>query len=196
MLVYTRRPYFEATSHARAPGSRMRFEVYPYDAIQSPERRWKRADIGAVATGTVAMATVLAEQATAAGVTISLKQVPPGTFFGPDYLRWTFSQDYYNYSPYLPQVAYSMLPGSPFNETHTDNPRYNGLYEQANATLDAAIRREIVYKMQEFDFTQGGYIIPAHVDSLDAYSDKISGYAAVKVGQPLSNFDFEHFWFV
>jgi peptide/nickel transport system substrate-binding protein len=150
----------------------------------------------AIATGTMAMATVLAEQATTAGVKINLKQVPPGTFFGPSYLSWTFSQDYYNYSPYLPQVAFSMLPTSPFNETHTDNPRYDSLYDQANATLDAATRRQILYKMQQFDFTQGGYIIPAYVDSLDAYSDKISGYTAARVGQPLSNFDFEHFWFV
>jgi len=50
--------------------------------------------------------------------------------------------------------------------------------------------------MQQFDFTSGGYIIPAYVDSLDAYSKKISGYTAAKVGQPLSNFDFEHFGFV
>jgi peptide/nickel transport system substrate-binding protein len=150
----------------------------------------------AIATGTMAMATVLAEQATTAGVKINLKQVLPGTFFGPSYLSWTFSQDYYNYSPYLPQVAFSMLPTSPFNETHTDNPRYDSLYDQANATLDAATRRQILYKMQQFDFTQGGYIIPAYVDSLDAYSDKISGYTAARVGQPLSNFDFEHFWFV
>jgi peptide/nickel transport system substrate-binding protein len=114
----------------------------------------------AIATGIVAMATVLAAQAAAAGVEINLRQVPSGTFFGPNYLSWTFSQDYYNYSPYLPQVAFSMLPASPFNETHTDNPRYNNLYDQANATLDAATRREILYEIQEFDFTQGGYIIP------------------------------------
>jgi peptide/nickel transport system substrate-binding protein len=150
----------------------------------------------AVATGTVAMATVLAEQASAAGVKINLKQVPPGTFFGPNYLSWTFSQDYYNYSPYLPQVADSMLPTSPFNETHTDNPHYNSLYDQANATLNAATRRQILYELQQFDFTQGGYIIPVYVDSLDAYSEKISGYAEAKIGQPLANFDFEHFWFV
>ncbi len=50
--------------------------------------------------------------------------------------------------------------------------------------------------MQEFDFAQGGDIIPAYIDSLDAYSDRISGYTAAKVGQPLPNFDFEHFWFV
>src|SRR5215469_5959974 len=38
-----------------------------------------------VATGTVAMATVLQQQAKAAGVTINLKQVDPTTFFGPNY---------------------------------------------------------------------------------------------------------------
>ena len=43
---------------------------------------------------------------------------------------------------------------------------------------------------------EGGYIVPAYIDGLDAYSDKITGYAAGKVGQPLSNFDFEHFAFV
>ena len=150
----------------------------------------------AVATGTVAMATVLAAQAKAAGVTIKLSNVPSGTFFGPSYLKWSFAQDYYNYYPYLAQVAESMLKGSPFNETHTDNPQYTSLYNQANAAADPALRKEIIYEMQKFDFTQGGYIIPAYIDVLDAYSDQITGYTAGKVGQPLSNFDFEHFAFV
>ena len=150
----------------------------------------------AVATGTVAMATVLAAQAKAAGVTINLDNVPPGTFFGPDYLRWTFAQDYYNYYPYLSQVAESMLPGSPFNETHTGNPQYTSLYNQANATASPSLRKEILQEMQRYDFNEGGYIIPAYIDVLDAYSDNIIGYTAGKVGQPLSNFDFEHFAFV
>ena len=147
----------------------------------------------AVATGTVAMATVLAAQAKAAGVTINLDNVPPGTFFGPDYLRWTFAQDYYNYYPYLSQVAESMLPGSPFNETHTGNPQYTSLYNQANATASPSLRKEILQEMQRYDFSEGGYIIPAYIDVLDAYSDNIIGYTAGKVGQPLSNFDLEHF---
>ena len=150
----------------------------------------------AVATGTVAMATVLAAQAKAAGVTITLNNVPSGVFFGPNYLKWTFSQDYYNYYPYLSQVAESMLRGSPFNETHTNNPRYTSLYNQANATASPALRKEILFEMQMFDFNEGGYIIPAFVDTLDAYSGKITGYSAAKVGQPLSNFDFEHFAFI
>ena len=148
-----------------------------------------------VLSGVVAMATVLAEQATAAGVTVTLKNVPPGTFFGPDYLNWTFSQDYYSYFPYLTQVGQSMLPGSPFNETHNDNPRYTSLYQQAQATADTALRREILYQMQQIDFTEGGYIIPAFTDTLDAYSDTITGYAPSRLGQPLMNFGFAHFAF-
>ena len=150
----------------------------------------------AVATGTVAMATVLAAQAKAAGVTVKLSNVPAGTFFGPDYLKWSFSQDYYNYYPYLAQVAESMLKASPFNETHTDNARYTSLYNQANATASPSLRKEIITEMQNFDFNEGGYIIPAYIDVLDAYSDTITGYTAGKVGQPLSNFDFEHFAFI
>jgi peptide/nickel transport system substrate-binding protein len=149
----------------------------------------------AVSTGTVAMATVLAEQARVAGVTINLRDVPSATFFGSSYLNWTFSQDYYAYSPYLPQVSQSMLPASPFNETHTNNAHYTSLYNQANATLDERLRKEIVTEMQLFDFNEGGYIIPAFVNSLDAYSTRLRGYGPAKVGQPLSNTDFMHFWF-
>jgi len=148
-----------------------------------------------VATGTVAMATVLQQQAKAAGVTISLKTVDPTTFFGPNYLHWTFSQDFYNYSPYLAQVAQSLLPTSPFNETHWHLPKYISLYHQANATANAATRKQIEHEMQLIDFNEGGYIIPAFIDALDAYSTKIAGYSAARVGQPLSDFDFEHYWF-
>jgi peptide/nickel transport system substrate-binding protein len=148
------------------------------------------------ATGMVSMATVLAEQAKAAGVTIKLNNVPPSTFFGKNYLQWTFSQDFYNFSPYLAQVAQSMLPTSPFNETHTNNPTINTLYMLANARLSDSTRKEIVHEMQQFDFTQGGYIIPAFIDALDAYSDKVTGYVPSAVGQPLSQFNFEDWSFV
>ena len=148
-----------------------------------------------VATGTVAMATVLQQQAKAAGVTINLKTVDPTTFFGPNYLHWTFSQDFYNYSPYLAQVAQSLLPTSPFNETHWHLPKYLSLYHQANATASAATRKQIEHEMQLIDFNEGGYIIPAFIDALDAYSTKITGYSAARVGQPLSDFDFEHYSF-
>lgn len=148
-----------------------------------------------VLSGVVAMATVLAEQAQAAGVTVTIKNVPPGTFFGPNYLQWNFSQDYYSYFPYLTQVSQSMLPSSPYNETHNNNSRYTGLYNQANATANEGLRKEILNEMQQYDFTQGGYIIPAFTDTLDAYSTKITGYGPSRLGQPLMNYGFMYFAF-
>jgi peptide/nickel transport system substrate-binding protein len=155
----------------------------------------------AVATGTVAMATVLAEQAKEAGVTIKLSYVTPTDFFGKGngrdtgYLNWPFSQDFYNYSPYLAQTSQSMLKTSPFNETHTLNRQ--SLYNHANATLDPAKRKQIVAEMQTLDFSTGGYIIPAFIDGLDAYSTQITGYGqGSKAGQPLTNLDFQYFAFV
>jgi peptide/nickel transport system substrate-binding protein len=148
------------------------------------------------ATGMVAMATVLKEQAQAAGVTIKLNNVPPNVFFGPSYLNWQFSQDFYNYSPYLAQVAQSMLPTSPFNETHTNSPTLNSLYKQANSTIDPVKRRAIEQDMQNYDYNEGGYIIPAYIDALDAYSTKITGYTPSAVGQPFGAFNFEKWSFV
>src|SRR6266702_4150937 len=85
---------------------------------------------------------------------------------------------------------------APFNETHWSLPKSISLYHQANATADAATRKQIEHEMQSIDFNQGGYIIPAFIDALDAYSTKITGYSAARVGQPLSDFDFEHYSFV
>ncbi len=127
----------------------------------------------AAATGMVSMATVLT-----------------------GYLNWPFSQDFYNYSPYLAQVAQSMLQTSPFNETHTNSPTLRSLYKQANETISVPKRKQIVQEMQQYDFTQGGYIVPAYIDALDAYSTKITGYSPSAIGQPLSAFDFENWSFV
>jgi hypothetical protein len=69
------------------------------------------------------------------------------------------------------------------------------LREKIRQRLQAFLRTEIEHEMQMIDFTQGGYIIPAFIDALDAYSTKITGYSAARVGQPLSDFDFEHFSF-
>ena len=149
-----------------------------------------------VATGTVQMATVFAEQAKAAGVTIKVNNVPPNTFFKTGkYLEWPFSQDFYNYSPYLAQVAQSFLPTSPYNETHWKLPQYIALDKQANQTTSPSTRKQIEHEMQNIDFKEGGYIIPCFIDALDAYSTKLTGYNAARVGQPLSDFNFEDWSF-
>lgn len=148
----------------------------------------------AVNSSALPMATVLKQQAAAARIKINISQVTPNAFFGPNYYtKVPFAQIYYDYSPYLAQVAQTFLPTSPYKETHFNDPHYTSLYYQANKTEKAGLRKEIEHEMQLIDFNQGGYIIPCFVDSLDAYSDKVQGYQTGKVGEPMGNFNFENY---
>ncbi len=151
----------------------------------------------AISSSALSMATLFKQQASAVGVTVNLNQVSASDFFGPNYYtKVPFAQIYYDYSPYLSQVAQTFLPTSPFQETHFNNPQYTKLYYEANKTQDAGVRREIEFEMQVIDFNQGGYIIPCFVDSLDAYSTKLTGYEKGEVGEPLGNFNFEDYSFL
>ena len=148
------------------------------------------------AAGMVDEAKVFANQCKAAGVTVNVKV--DQNYYGDQYLKLPFSVDFWGTRNYLPQVANCSLPTAPYNECHwpPKDSNYISLYKQANATANPSVRREIEHEMQMIDFNEGGYIIPAFIDALDAYSTKITGYSAARVGQPLSDFDFEHYSFV
>lgn len=143
------------------------------------------------------MATIFKQQAAAVGVTVNINQVSASNFFGPNYYTVVpFAQIYYDYSPYLSQVAQTFLPTSPWKETHFSDPQYTNLYYEANKTQDANLRREIAYEMQKIDFTQGGYIVPCFLDSIDAYSTNLTGYVHGEVGEAMGNFNFEDYSFL
>ncbi len=147
-----------------------------------------------IAQGTIAVAQVFAQQASAANVTVNLRQVTVTEFYGSNYLKWSFAQDYWYYSSYLPQVGQATLPGSPFNETHFDNARYNTLYREAVATLDQAKQADIVHEMQQIDWTEGGYIIPYFPPVIDGHGAKVQGVVPSETGLSLNSYGFRSMW--
>lgn len=147
-----------------------------------------------IAQGTLRAATVLAQQASAAGVTINIRQVTPTVSFGSEYLKWPFAQDYYYYSKYFPQVAQSTLPSSPYNETHFDDPTYSKLYASAISEVDPAKREEISHEMQMIDYERGGYIIPYFTPVIDAHRKHVHGIVPSRTGLSLANFNFAPVW--
>jgi peptide/nickel transport system substrate-binding protein len=147
-----------------------------------------------IAPGVVEAAEVFAQQASAAGVTVRLSKLTATDFFGSNYLKWTFAQDYWGYNPYLSQVSQETLPNSQYNETHFDNPRYVSLYQQANATLDAAQRAEICHEMELIDFDQGGLIIPSYNKQVDIVASNVQGIEPSGTGIPVGNASWESIW--
>lgn len=147
-----------------------------------------------VAQGTVLAAQVFAQQAKAAGVNVQLDKVTVTDFYGSNYLKWPFAQDYWYYTYYLPQVSDATLPNAPFNECHFDDPRYSALYTDALRIVDATARRDIVHEMQQIEYDQGGYIIPYFPPVIDGYGASVHGLTPSNVGISLGNYDFSRVW--
>jgi peptide/nickel transport system substrate-binding protein len=147
-----------------------------------------------IAQGVTKSAQVFAQQATAAGIKVNLRQVTTTEFYGSSYLKWPFAQDYWYYNFYFPQVALATLPTSPFNETHFSDPTYVGLYKQAVSTVDADKRRQIGFDMQKIDYDQGGYIIPVFPPVIDGYGKNVHGLITSKSGLSLNSYQFGDIW--
>lgn len=147
-----------------------------------------------VAAGLVEAAQVFAQQAKAAGVTVNVKKVDPGEFYGDQYLKWTFAQDFWFTRDYLPQAAAGSLPTAPYNETHWSDPEWMSLIAQANATVDEGKRCELIKQAQAVEFDKGGYIIWGFPNGLDAYSSAVQGLVPDKSGIPLTSYSFRNVW--
>src|SRR5215510_8153347 len=143
------------------------------------------------AAGMVDLATVFANQASAAGVKINVHNDP--NYYGNQYLKLAFSVDFWGTRAYLNQVQQGSLPNSPYNETHWPPKSGTGsnfisLYNQALASTDLGKRIEIEHEMQKLEYDIGGYIIPFFNDLIDGYSDKVKGLEPSKGTLNLDSF--------
>jgi peptide/nickel transport system substrate-binding protein len=146
-------------------------------------------------------AEVFAQQAKAAGVTINVKVLDSGSFYSDQYLKWTFSTDFWGTRNYISQVGAGSLPASSYNETHWPDPadaRFKALYAQAIQTVDDTKRAELVQEMQKLEYDHGGYVIWGFSNFLDGYSTKVQGLVQGEKGViSLNDFGngFRSLWF-
>ena len=150
------------------------------------------------AAGMVDSATILAHQASLAGVTVNVKNDP--NYYGDAYLKLAFSVDFWGTRNFLPQVANGSIPTAPYNECHwpPKDSNYISLYQQALAEPDAGKRADIIHQMQKLEYEQGGYIIPMFNNLVDAYSTKVAGFnQGSKATLNLDSFGhgFRNIWF-
>ena len=150
--------------------------------------------IAPVAQGVVKSAQVFAQQASAAGITVALRQITVTEMYGPNYTKWPFSVDYWLYNFYLPTVGLAMIPGAFFNETSWNDPTYNKLYKQALAAVDVSKRADICHEMQTIEYNSGGNIIPYWAPVIDGFSPKVQGLTSTISGQPMHDYDLSPVW--
>lgn len=154
-----------------------------------------------VVPGMVESGTLYAAQAKAAGVTANIRQLSPSVYYStanPGYAtgQRPFSVNYWNAIP--PSLAGFYLEAlnrhAPFNETAWGfAPGQDTLFYDAMAEVDQAKATEKWHAVQEMQAAQGGYIIVANVNYVDAYSSKVRGIQTTSAGD-LNNFTFRGGW--
>jgi peptide/nickel transport system substrate-binding protein len=150
----------------------------------------------AIGSGVVAAAQVFAEQAKGAGVTVNVKKLDSAVFFGDQYTKWTFAQDFWYTHNYLTQATSASMPTAPYNDTHWKDTKWLKLVQEAFRTADDTKRNELVAAAEKIQFENDGLLIWSFNDQVDAYSAKLGGVAPDRGGTPLSSWHLNTYYFV
>ena len=90
---------------------------------------------------------------------------------------------------YFTQVAL-LDGGGAFDGVHWGNEQFKSLTAQATRETDEAKRKELAQQMQKLQYDEGGLIIWAFANIVDAHSKKVTGFVPSKLGYSLSGYDF------
>jgi peptide/nickel transport system substrate-binding protein len=145
--------------------------------------------------GFVESATLLAEQAKQAGVTMKLKQEPPNSYYNPSllYLKMPFAETQWAITSMKFFYLQALAKDAPYNETHWNNPSFNDLLFQAIGERDETKAQDLWNQVQTIQYNEGGYLNWTNADWVDGLSTKVKGLKPSGAGA-LGNFVFLDTW--
>jgi len=130
-----------------------------------------------IVPGFVEAATLFAEQAKGAGVTVEVKKEAANAYFDTSklYTKLDFAQSYWTYGSLSIWYEQSLLSDAIWNETHWRDPKFDKLIRDAQGATDEATALDLWHQVQEIQYNEGGYIVWVNVDILDAASNNVKG---------------------
>jgi peptide/nickel transport system substrate-binding protein len=143
-------------------------------------------------------AALFAQDAKAAGVTITLDTIDPSTYFTPaeGVFERPFATSFYaqglNSLPLYYTV--SALPGGIYNETHFGTPSQVKQVAAALAETDDTKAEQLWLDVQNTQIDQGGYIVPSNFNYVDGYGSTVRGIQTTS-NMNCDNFNFKTAWF-
>ncbi|MGN6379630.1 MAG: ABC transporter substrate-binding protein [Gaiellales bacterium] len=145
--------------------------------------------------GFVEAATLLAQQAKAAGVTMNLKQVPADSYYNPSllYLKMPFAETQWPINSLKFFYLQALATDAPYNETHWKSASWNNLLTQAIGELDQSKAQSLWNQVQSIQYNQGGYLNWTNADWVDGLSTKVKGLKPSAAGA-LGNYRFLDAW--
>ncbi|MBV1701915.1 MAG: ABC transporter substrate-binding protein [Hyphomicrobiales bacterium] len=127
--------------------------------------------------GAVNMGTLFQASTGNAGIKVNIKKEPADGFWSNVWLKGPFVASYWGGRAAATQMFTSAYKSKAnWNETHWDNPKFDGLLAMAQATTDEAKRKTYLWDMQSMLSNEGGAVIPVFRDWLDGSSKKVGGH--------------------
>lgn len=144
--------------------------------------------------GQVDTATLLSESAKEAGLTINVHKTTSTEYLASYYYKPTtpIGVTYWTGRTVAAQIADSMLPGS-FNESHFNNATFNSAYAAAITSSDPAVQRKNLVDCQQILYTDGGFLIPAFGNALNAATSRVHDLPE-SVPANFGYYNFERVW--
>jgi peptide/nickel transport system substrate-binding protein len=145
-------------------------------------------------------ATLFAEQATAAGVNVSVIRDDPATYYSTGSPGGTWPNKHFSINNWvigqgsLPLFYLSALyQSAPYGETHWHNAAADQLLNEALADGNPATAQQKWHAVQQLQHDQGGYIVTTALNYVDGYSTKVRGIQTTEAG-PCNYWDFKTAW--
>jgi peptide/nickel transport system substrate-binding protein len=147
--------------------------------------------------GAVDTAVMFKEQAAKAGIDINVIREPNDGYWTNVWTKKPFVMCYWAGRPtedWMFSQVYAA--GTPYNDTHWNNERFNKLLVEARAELDSAKRRSMYQEMQQLVSDDGGVIIPMFANAVNARSAKVAHGPLVGSNLDLDGWKcIERWWF-
>jgi peptide/nickel transport system substrate-binding protein len=117
------------------------------------------------------------------GLKLNINKVPNDGYWGSVWMKTPMNVTSWNMRPTANMMMnLAFAPTAPWNDTLWSNERMGQLLVESRAVTDATLRHEMYCEMQTLISNESGMIIPAHVNFIDAISDKIEGISRMPLG--------------
>jgi peptide/nickel transport system substrate-binding protein len=130
-------------------------------------------------SGATEYADAYAAQARKAGIDLSVVQANANRFWDDVWMQEPFVVSYWGGRPAATQMLETAYASDArWNETHWQNAQFDDLLKTAKTELEPAKRKQALWEMQAMLHDDGGAIIPAFKDWVDAHGPRVKGYVA------------------
>jgi peptide/nickel transport system substrate-binding protein len=130
-----------------------------------------------IVPGFVEAATLFAEQAQGAGVTINVKREPANAYFDTSllYTKLDFAQSFWTFSSIPLWYEQALLSDAVWNETHWRDPETDRLIREAQGAPDEETATQLWHDIQQTQYDEGGYIVWANQNLVDGAAQNVQG---------------------